>query len=92
VARGTPSLSQRALGRRAASPASSLSLLAFFLGLFGAHRFYAGKIGTGIIQLLITLSGIGMIVSGIWVLIDWIVILCGNFNDDQGCKITRWDN
>ncbi|WP_425905713.1 TM2 domain-containing protein [Nitrobacter sp. TKz-YC02] len=67
-------------------------LLAFFLGMFGAHRFYVGKIGTGIVQLLFTLSGIGMLVSAPWVLVDWIFVLSGNFKDGQGRKITRWDN
>ena len=33
-------------------------LLCFFLGVFGAHRFYVGKIGTGLLQLF-TLGGLG---------------------------------
>ena len=34
-------------------------ILCFFLGIFGAHRFYAGKIGTGILH-LITLGALGI--------------------------------
>ena len=56
-------------------------LLCFFLGVFGIHRFYVGKIGTGILMLL-TLGGLG-----IWSLIDFIIIVCGNFKDKQGLSI-----
>lgn len=56
-------------------------LLCFFLGGFGVHRFYAGKVGTGIVMLL-TLGGLG-----IWNLIDFIIIVTGNFKDKNGLKI-----
>ena len=57
-------------------------LLCFFLGVFGVHRFYAGKIGTGVLQLL-TLGGLG-----IWAMIDFVVIACGKFKDKRGQLIT----
>lgn len=59
-------------------------LLCFFLGVFGAHRFYVGKIGTGVLELL-TLGGFG-----IWWLVDMILILTGTFRDGDGQKITEW--
>jgi TM2 domain-containing membrane protein YozV len=59
-------------------------LLCFFVGCFGAHRFYVGKTGTAIAQLF-TLGGLG-----IWMLIDLIMILCGAFTDAAGNKITVW--
>jgi TM2 domain-containing membrane protein YozV len=59
------------------------ALLCFFLGVLGVHRFYVGKIGTGILQ-IVTLGGFG-----IWTLIDFIMILVGKFTDKQGQPLAR---
>ena len=56
-------------------------LLALFLGGLGVHRFFVGKIGTGILQLL-TIGGLG-----IWALIDVIMIAVGSFKDKAGLPI-----
>ena len=59
-------------------------LLCFFVGFLGVHRFYVGKIGTGILQIL-TFGGLG-----VWVLVDFIMILVSAFTDKQGRKLTQW--
>ena len=61
-----------------------LFLLFFFLAWLGVHRFYVGKIGTGILFIL-TLGGLG-----IWWIIDLIFIVTGNFKDKQQQKIVQW--
>lgn len=60
------------------------ALLCFFFGVFGAHRFYVGKIGSAFLQLF-TLGGLG-----IWAMIDFILIVTGSFRDDDDHKITEW--
>ena len=60
------------------------TLLAWFLGGLGIHRFYLGKIGTGILM-LITLGGLG-----IWALIDFIFAVSGNMKDKDGKLIKNW--
>ncbi|MDD7275938.1 MAG: TM2 domain-containing protein [Treponema sp.] len=67
---------------------TTVALIALFFGSLGIHRFYVGKVGTGILQILLTCCfGLGCV----WALIDLIIILCGNFTDKAGLRITSWD-
>ncbi|MBR7046629.1 MAG: NINE protein [Lachnospiraceae bacterium] len=60
-------------------------LLALFLGELGVHRFYAGKIGTGILYAMTAgLFGMGIIY-------DIIMIVLGRFCDRDGLPLLRWD-
>ncbi len=59
----------------------STTLLAIFFGVFGAHRFYTGYTLEGIVQLF-TLGGFG-----IWLIIDLLLLLTGNYHDKHGRAI-----
>ena len=48
------------------------------------HRFYVGKIGTGL-AMLFTFGGLG-----IWVLIDLILIAVGSFRDKENRRLLNW--
>jgi len=69
-----------------ASPKSRLAalLLCWFFGIFGVHRFYVGKIWTGILMIF-TLGGLG-----IWVLVDLIMIIVGAFKDKERRPVSVW--
>lgn len=59
-------------------------LLGIFLGAFGVHNFYLGYTGKAVAQLLITVLScfVLSVVSGIWGLIEGILILSGSINTD----------
>jgi hypothetical protein len=48
------------------------ALLAFFLGPLGVHRFYLGRIGTGVLMLVLSCTIIGLLVTGPWAIVDMI--------------------
>ena len=50
----------------------------------GLHRFYLGKIGTGILM-LITLGGLY-----IWTIIDFVFAVTGSMKDKEGRLIKSW--
>ena len=59
--------------------------MAAVLGPFGAHRFYAGKVRSGVLMCA-TLGGLG-----VWYLYDLILVASGSFRDVEGRLISRWD-
>ncbi|MEO5493538.1 MAG: TM2 domain-containing protein [Sphingomonas sp.] len=57
------------------------ALLAFFLGVFGVHRFYLGRVGSGVAMLILTCTFVGVIITGVWAFIDMIRYLI--MSDDE---------
>ena len=89
-------------GTMAVSPKSRTvaALLAFFLGEFGAHRFYLGHTGLAVTMLVLGIVGfigsfflVGLILFipvCIWALVDFILILAGSMKDSQGLAVLNW--
>jgi len=77
-------VSKKHLGEVSQKSRLAACLLCFFLGTVGIHRFYVGKIGTGI-AMIFTLGGLG-----IWVLIDFIMLCCGEFKDSNNKYLIDW--
>jgi TM2 domain-containing membrane protein YozV len=73
--------------------------LPMLIGPFGAHRFYAGKIGSAVAMLILTIIGYSTLfifvgipfltATGIWALVDCIMIATGKFKDKNGLLITK---
>ena len=71
-------------------------VLWFFLGWFGVHRFYLGRTGSGLAQLLLGLLGwlplfIGWVILGIWWLVDALLIpgIARDDNERLALRLTR---
>lgn len=73
------------LVKRLGKPWKNTMLLNFFLGVFGAHRFYTGYIGIGIAQLL-TFGGFL-----IWSTIDFYAIALNKFKDVENRPLRKYN-
>ena len=78
-------------------------LLAFFLGIFGTHRFYIGKIRTAIVMLILSIlylvtvylwehriTLVLLVIVLLWAFIDLIFAVSGIMRDREGKRIKNW--
>ena len=78
-------------------------LLCFFLGFLGAHRIYIGKKQSGgFLEVSVIISSVFFFLAkselfalillfcGVWIIIDFILILFGKFKDDLDKPVLRW--
>ena len=80
----------------------TVALLAFFLGIFGVHRFYLGRTITATIMLILTVAYLCTVrmwnwyafiplgIAGLWALVDFILVVSGLMKDNEGRLIKNW--
>ena len=65
-------------------------ILGVLLGFLGVHSFYLGRVGKGIIQIVVTVLTLG--VGGLWGFIEGIIILTGSrWADSEGKLLRKYD-
>ena len=64
--------------------------LAMPLGAFGAHRFYVGRSGSATVQLILSCTIVGLVITVPWAFIDLFAIFLGKFRDKDGLLVTKW--
>jgi len=79
------------------------TLLCLFLGQFGVHRFYMGRVGSAVGMLVLGILGwstlwifglglIFLIPVWIWAVIDFIFVVSGDMRDHEGKVIRNWES
>ena len=61
------------------------AILAFLLGAFGIHDFYLGYTSRGVIKIVLTLLVATSFISGIWSIVDLVLILTGKWMIQKDC-------
>jgi hypothetical protein len=77
-----PEEEQPPISERSRTVALVLGMLG---GVFGFHRFYAGRVQSGIIM-AVTFGGLGM-----WWLYDMVTVVAGEFRDDENLPLRNWN-
>lgn len=71
---------------QASSRSRSVALVLCSLGgIFGLHRFYTGRVESGI-WMAVSMGGVGF-----WWLYDMIMLIAGEFRDGDGLPLREWN-
>jgi hypothetical protein len=62
-------------------------ILSFLFGVIGLHDFYCGNVSSGVIKLILSITGIATIVSMVWNLMDLYSIGDGSYVDGDGLSL-----
>ena len=65
------------------------AILAFLLGAFGIHDFYLGYTSRGVIKIVLTVLVATSFISGIWSIVDLVLILTGKMGDSKGLPLKK---
>lgn len=65
------------------------AILCVLFGVFGAHRFYAGRTKSAVVMLVLFFATAG-VVPAVWMLADLIVLLTRSFRDGNGDTMRNW--
>jgi TM2 domain-containing membrane protein YozV len=61
-------------------------ILLIMAGLFGAHRYYAGRQSSAVTMTILTCTVVGIVVTAVWVVVDLFLTagLVAEYNNPNG--------
>lgn len=65
------------------------AVLALFVGFYGVHNFYLGYKSRAIFQLILTLTVFGAFISGIWAIVESIMLFTGYIKEDGKGRVLK---
>jgi TM2 domain-containing membrane protein YozV len=97
---GSPAAGAAGISPKSRLAATLLCAIPALFAIFGIHRIYIGKIGTGVTMIVLSVVGwitvwffVGIffwIAVGIWAIVDFAFIVAGRMKDSKGLLIEKW--
>ena len=69
--------------------AVTAALLGLFLGYYGVHNFYLGYKSKAVIQLILSLTLVGIFIAGPWAIVEAIMLFTGYIKTDAKGRTLR---